>query len=67
MVFTDPEGKEHRMPAFWAGEQTWKVRFAAGSVGKYSFRTISSDAAIPISTIVGERSWSRNIREITLS
>ena len=29
VIFTDPLGKEFRMPAFWAGEQTWKVRFGA--------------------------------------
>ena len=45
VIFTDPQGKEMRVPAFWAGEQTWKVRFAAASAGKYSFRTVCSDAA----------------------
>src|SRR5258707_5701867 len=45
VAFTDPQGKEFRMPAFWAGEQTWKVRFGAPNAGKYSFRTISSDPA----------------------
>ena len=45
VIFTDPRGKEYRMPAFWAGEQTWKVRFGAPGSGKYSFRTVSSDAA----------------------
>lgn len=44
VIFTDPRGKEHRMPAFWAGEQTWKVRFGAASLGKHAFRTVSSDA-----------------------
>lgn len=45
VIFTDPRGKEYRMPAFWAGEQIWKVRFGAPTSGKYSFRTVSSDAA----------------------
>jgi hypothetical protein len=45
VIFTGPEGKEFRMPAFWAGEQTWKVRFAAPAPGRYSFRTVASDTA----------------------
>jgi hypothetical protein len=47
VIFTDPQSKEHRAPAFWAGEQTWKVRFSAASPGKYVFRTVSNDAANP--------------------
>ena len=45
VTFVDAQGKEFRMPAFWAGEQTWKVRFAAPTAGKYSFHTVSSDPA----------------------
>jgi len=45
VVFADPQGKEMRVPGFWAGELTWKVRFAAPTTGKYLFRTIASDAA----------------------
>ena len=26
VVFTDPNGKDFRVPAFWAGGTTWKVR-----------------------------------------
>jgi hypothetical protein len=44
VIFTGSENKELRVPAFWAGEQTWKVRFAAPTPGKYSFRTVASDA-----------------------
>src|ERR1700686_2125397 len=47
VIFTDPQSKEHRAPSFWAGEQTWKVRFSAASPGKYVFRTVSNDAANP--------------------
>src|SRR6267143_634807 len=47
VIFTDPQGKEQRAPAFWAGEQTWKVRFSAASPGNYVFRTVSNDAANP--------------------
>jgi hypothetical protein len=42
-VFTDPEGREQKVPAFWAGEHVWRVRYAPHSAGRYSYRTISSD------------------------
>ncbi len=28
VVFTDEAGYEYRVPAFWAGDQTWRVRFS---------------------------------------
>ena len=43
--FTEPSGRELRVPAFWAGENRWKVRYASPVVGTHVFRTISSDAA----------------------
>ena len=36
-------GLTYRVPAFWAGGRTWKVRFSAPEPGAYSFRTICSD------------------------
>ncbi len=47
VVFTDPDGREWRVPAYWAGEQEWRVRFAGRSVGTYSYRTICSDESNP--------------------
>ena len=47
VIFKDADGQESRMPAFWAGEQTWNVRFSAAKPGKYTFRTIASDTANP--------------------
>ena len=32
-VFVDPEGRELRVPAFWAGGRTWKVRYASPIIG----------------------------------
>src|SRR6476659_9942426 len=46
-IFTDPQGQEHRMPTFWAGGQTWRVRFSAAKTGKYTFRTVSNDVSDP--------------------
>ena len=45
VVFTDPQGHEHTMPAFWAGEQTWRIRYSAMGPGRYTYRTVSSDTA----------------------
>jgi hypothetical protein len=45
VVLVDPAGKEWRVPAFWAGANEWRVRFAPRSVGQYTFRTVCTDAA----------------------
>ena len=29
VIFTDPSGRELRVPAFWAGGKNWKVRYAS--------------------------------------
>lgn len=41
-VFTGSD-RTWRVPAFWAGGRTWKVRFAASRRGTYRFRTTCSD------------------------
>ena len=43
VVFTDPQGREQRVPAFWAGEQVWRIRYAPQATGRYRYRTICSD------------------------
>ena len=43
VVFTEPGGVERRVPAFWAGGTTWKVRYASLLVGVHRFRTECSD------------------------
>ena len=40
---TAPDGEEQIVPAFWAGEQTWGVRYASSKVGTHRYRTICSD------------------------
>ncbi|HEV8608317.1 MAG TPA: DUF4038 domain-containing protein [Tepidisphaeraceae bacterium] len=44
VIFTDPNGKEFRVPAFWAGEAVWKARYASPIVGVHRFRSESTDA-----------------------
>lgn len=38
-VFTGPGGQTWRVPAFWAGGNEFRVRFAASEPGRYTFRT----------------------------
>ncbi len=42
-VLFEKEGKEWKIPAFWDGGNTWKVRFAPPETGSYTYRVISSD------------------------
>jgi hypothetical protein len=44
VVFTDREGTQKTVPAFWAGGDQWKVRYASPVVGTHRYRTQSSDA-----------------------
>lgn len=43
VVVQKPGGPEFRVPAFWAGESSWRVRFAPPSAGRYTWRTVCSD------------------------
>jgi hypothetical protein len=47
VVFTLPSQEQHRVPAFWAGESTWRVRYAPPAAGRYTFGTICSDTSNP--------------------
>ena len=42
---SDPQGQKQLVPAYWAGSQTWKVRYGSHVEGLHTFRTISSDTA----------------------
>ena len=43
ILVTGPNGEEQRVPAFWAGGQTWRVRYASPTVGTYHWRSDCSD------------------------
>jgi hypothetical protein len=43
VIFTDPQGKEQRVPAFWSGDLTWRVRFAPAMEGTYRTQSVCSD------------------------
>ena len=36
---------EWKVPAFWDGGKTWKVRFAAPEMGEYSYHAVATDKA----------------------
>ena len=37
VLYSNPQGETLRVPAFWAGGNTWKVRYASPVVGKHAF------------------------------
>ncbi|MBZ0297706.1 MAG: DUF4038 domain-containing protein [Anaerolineae bacterium] len=43
VVVTAPDGSEQRVPTFWAGDQTWRVRYSSPQTGIHHFRTVCSD------------------------
>jgi hypothetical protein len=43
--FTDPDGGMLKVPAFWAGGQEWRVRYASGVPGRHRYRWLCSDTA----------------------
>ncbi len=43
-VFTSPSGSSFRVYGFWDGGRTWRVRFAPGAEGKWTYKTTCSDA-----------------------
>ena len=45
VIFVDPDGEEKRVPAFWAGENTWRVRYSTPKPGRHRYRTVCSDEA----------------------
>jgi hypothetical protein len=43
-VVTRPDGKQLRVPAFWAGGNDWKFRYASELTGTHSWKTECKDA-----------------------
>lgn len=43
VLFTGPGGKQWCVPAFWAGDYVFRVRFAAPKPGRYMYRTVCSN------------------------
>ncbi len=47
VMFLTPGGTEQRVPAFWAGEQTWTIRYSSPELGAHSWRSVCSDTGNP--------------------
>ncbi|MCY4089840.1 MAG: DUF4038 domain-containing protein [Caldilineaceae bacterium] len=45
VVVKRPDGSEQIVPAFWAGDQTWRVRYSSTQTGTHRYRTVCSDAS----------------------
>lgn len=45
VLFKSPSGRMLRVPTFWAGNGTWRVRFTAQETGRYTYTTSCSDTA----------------------
>lgn len=43
VIFTSNSGKEYHVPAFWAGENIWKVRFSTPEIDIFQYKTICSN------------------------
>ncbi len=44
---TGADGVERCVPAFWSGEQTWRVRYASSCLGQHRWHSVCSDASDP--------------------
>ena len=45
-TFTSPESDTLRVPGFWDGERTWRLRFTPTSEGAWRYETASADAGL---------------------
>lgn len=43
VVFTDPNGRQMTLPAFWSGGNRWKARYASPVTGTHRYRARCSD------------------------
>jgi len=43
-IITTPSGREERIPGFWAGDSTWRVRYAPPIPRLYKIRSACSDS-----------------------
>lgn len=46
-LVTDPDGEEKVIPAFWAGDNTWRVRLSSPKIGRHRYRIFSTDESNP--------------------
>jgi hypothetical protein len=44
VIFRGPDGREQRVPAFWAGGTRWAVRFSSPTPGAFTWRSVCTNA-----------------------
>ena len=54
VAFTQPGGNEVRVPAFWAGGRTWKVRYASPVVGTHKYKAEVLEGAVEVEPYKGD-------------
>ena len=42
-LVTAPDGRQFKLPAFWAGGNAWRFRYASSLAGRHTYRTECSD------------------------
>ncbi|MAE67244.1 MAG: hypothetical protein CMJ18_23530 [Phycisphaeraceae bacterium] len=45
VVFKDPDGVERTVPAFWSGDNCWRVRFSSPVIGRHTWASRCSNVA----------------------
>lgn len=46
VIFTAPDGTEKAVPAFYAGGNTWRVRYSSPFIGRHTYRTASGEPSL---------------------
>lgn len=44
VLFTNSDGTTQKIPAFWSGDDIWKVRYASSITGNHTYETVCSDS-----------------------
>src|SRR4026207_940108 len=44
-TFTSPSGSKLKIPGFWDGGKTWRIRFSPTQTGNWKFETACSDTS----------------------
>ncbi len=45
VIVRDPDGMELQVPAYWAGSQSWRVRYSPSKRGAHTWRSVATDTA----------------------
>ena len=53
-VFTTPQGTTLKVPAFWAGGRTWRLRYCSPELGEHRFRTVCSQPDKGLDGVAGK-------------